>query len=570
MPQERLSSTRQYTIPGPPSPLGILRYPKENGISLTKTELVQEDMVNPHTGDLVLDRSGAPIPDVDSDNNPVITQKDVPKSTEEIKQEAYTQALGIFALQQVTDVDLQPGEREFSALRDEAKLDKIALSQRRDQHAEESNALVSQLSSLDPDTRRLADAALSKGLDPENIPSWVQKTRTLQALRRSSILDARKKQDIALLERDIALLESNHEKEVAGAFRKVGLGGLVNRRLRKQDRQVRSGSRAMLKNEEDVAIATLGKGQARGELKDRDRREANEMRNIVSAKGTIISMPANFGPTSSYIVQDVHPQQAQAFVMRTVLDPKDPHKIKGYEPTLDPTTGDPILKEIYIKIEVPPSPQHPDGKALVPVPRDDRYQSGNTRRLPKGSEYCYADGSRIPTNAIGEDSFSYIDDIVELRPHYTGEEVILAMLTGGINTDHIKIRLGDLEDYGLNNPGLIKHDPEELEKNSFVLDSSEVPGTGHNGNPVIVRSEAKPLAPLYDLALVDNSGIPKRPGGHFRRYTHSIDPSTGRPSKATQAQRAREQYWSKIVVEGRMKEGYKKAADQRGKSILGQ
>ncbi len=560
MPPERLNPNRQFQIRGEISPLGIANFPEENGISKKKVEYIQEHMLDarglPH-----LDRAGQPIPEVDSDNMPVLTRRERPKTQAEIVEEATTKALGFLALQEHTPVDLEPGEREYSALRDEAKIVEIAQDQRNAQHAGERKALIDQLSSFDPFTRSLADAALHKGLDPEKLPQWKVMNRKLQDLKRKSTPSTKLARDIALLERDIHLLETNGEKEVAQALRKVGLGGVVNRRAKKQKRQNRQGNLGRNKNEEELAIATLGEGRDKWDLMRRDIAEGEQLRNIVSAKGTTI-----IWGTKRYIVEDVHPQPAKAFVMKPILDPANRGKIKGYEPELDPSTGKPILKTIYVAIKVPVSPAHPDGKKLIPVPRDDRYQSGLPRRIPEDAEYCYDDGRRIRTEAIGEDSFSYIDDLVEVRPHYTAAEAVDAMVHGGIDTRHLMIRVGELEDYARRNPSLVRHHTEDIEGH-FVLKDSEYPaGTRGAGK---IKPEAPPLTPVYDLNQTDTNGRPKTASGHFERYTHSIDPNTGRPSKRTQAQIAREEFWAEVVAKGRMQKAYAKATDERAKGILG-
>ncbi len=571
---ERLSPTREYAVPGSLSPLGIENYPEENGISLVKVEHIQENMLHAD-GSVAKDINGIPIPEVDSDDKPILTRHERPKTRDEIREEAVTQALGILAYQELTPVDTEPGSREYSALRDEELVDTIANTQRAQQYAEEEKLLLDQLSSLDPRTRTLADAALSGGLRPENIPQWIKMNRDLQSLRSSTVASPQK---VAYLERHLKLLEQNGEKEVAQAMRKLGLSTLVNRhtraKKREQERGARRGGRNMGKNEEETSALTLGRGRDKRTLRQREEAESKQLRNIVSAKGTTII----YG-NQTYVVEDVLPSPALAFVMQSRVDPTDPTKLK-YEPKVDPTNGEPILKTICVAIKVPPSTEHPDGTKIIPVPRDDRYQSGVTRRMPEGARYCYEDGSHIPTEAMSEESFSYIDDTVELRLHYTAAQAVKAMVAGDLDTSHRRVRIGDLEDYARRNPDLVKHDPEDL-KEKFVLKDSEYP-TGHPFEGTIITEvigldptthrldPSRALAPAYDLEQVDSTtGAPKKASGHFERYTHSIDPTTGRPSRRTQAQIAREKYWSEIVVQGRMKKAYGKSVDKRNKAITG-
>jgi hypothetical protein len=595
-----------------PAPTGILNYPDENEVkaepTVTETVSTPVFVTDPDTG--------ASTPKLNEEGKQVTVDKEVERSRtpEEIDDETETQAyiLGreIARLSALTELTLSLGTSSY----DESAIEEGLVTRAKDDtktiHADEKeDHLKARARKIDRAKREPAEITTERlesgDLDSTVAPAYIDAlTRQKKAelkfkLSRSKPSTPEKivnkipqaAADLASiipyfgekLEDKIKKLELNGQKSrltkkiMVRAFGGIAYGMSVSERMdylkgeanlkglekhkssgiraNKRARGARRAMRNHLYSEEKIEEILEGKGKNKAETKMQEKREEKETRNKISRKGSVIKVGER-----KYVVKDVKSTPAQAFRFEPETNSKG--ETTGRRAVLGPD-GTPALETIYIK-------EPGTTGVLVPVPRDGSYRSGAVRRSRQDGEsnpyksetgkFYYSDGTPIPPQAIGDDSFSYIDDVVVMQPLFTGEEAVEHIVKGVPTPEELKerhIMLGELcevLDHGTDSEG----NPIEAE----VLKEGERVDT-LKSHLVFEESVGEPdehLSP-YDASTVDSKGRPKEVSGHYRRFRY-MQAETERRRKAFEHTR-------KISEERSLTVGRKKTTKKRAATIRG-
>lgn len=458
-PNNGIDPTTGGTIPLVAHPTGIVNDLVGNGI-----ELEYQDTFKKADGTDYLDRAGNPIPEVDSDDNEVLT----PKTPEQLEQEALSLAQVAFSAIALEDALLSRAPHPYSPSNEEVELAKIEQSREEQRRREELELLNTVATDPDPRKRALAHGAYNSAKDADSRAEYLQLSAKIDTLEKKPNKTKWERTVLHALKKDREKLAATPESRLGKGKRVLqehpkNLREKVERHQRNRTfKAQRKMGRKLKIDEEEIArtFAGRGSGAQTRYLEKLNKAEQKELRNQFGCRGTILQ---NSETGERFYVYDVLSTPAQAL------------RITSYEDTHDPVTGEVVDKPVYSLVSMYLPAKDSKGNIIYkdngtvqveehPLPRQDNYLSGKHKdgRTHEQLEILYyQDGNPIPHDCWDASSFDPADDIVVLKPLLTGEQVIKWLLDGeGRPIDDKHTTIKGLEQSILNGNLTILEDPD--------------------------------------------------------------------------------------------------------------